>query len=239
MFHRTVSLLRRMVSRPSGSSGALEEDRRAWGRYASTVETTFREVSVAPGEKRPAQVDNISRGGIRLVAPHRPEPGTMLAVDLPGPEGRPPYTVLACVVHVAERGTGLWGLGCTFSQELSDDELRAFGARRARPPAPDDQRTWARFPCRATATYRVPLKPEQPDTPVEVVNVSPTGIGLLAGLEVEMGTLLSLDLNDAEGQPAGTMLACVVHVTPGDGGRWALGCNFIRELSELELNALL
>ncbi len=239
MFERTVSLLRRMVGRQADPADGPDEDRRVWGRYPSTVETTFREVSKASDRKRSARVDNISRGGIRLVTAHRPEAGTMLAVDLPGPEGQGPYTVLACVVHVGARGEGLWRLGCTFSQELSEEELRAFGAERVRPPAPDDQRTWERFPCRARATCRPALAPDGPDTPVEVLNISPSGIGLLAAQEVETGALLSLDLEDAEGRPATTMLACVVHVTPQEGGHWALGCNFIRELSEQELQALL
>ncbi|HJT79123.1 MAG TPA: hypothetical protein VJ739_18145, partial [Gemmataceae bacterium] len=56
---------------------------------------------------------------------------------------------------------------------------------------------------------------------------------------VETGALLSLDLLDNSGRLATTMLACVVHVTAEGEGRWALGCNFIRELSEQELSALL
>ena len=35
-----------------------------------------------------------------------------------------------------------------------------------------------------------------------------------------------------------TILACVVHVTTQASGEWALGCNFIRELSEEDLKAL-
>jgi hypothetical protein len=35
------------------------------------------------------------------------------------------------------------------------------------------------------------------------------------------------------------MLACVVHATEPEAGRRSLGCNFIRELSDEELQALL
>jgi hypothetical protein len=36
-----------------------------------------------------------------------------------------------------------------------------------------------------------------------------------------------------------SILACIVHTTVRAGGELAAGCNFIRELGEEELNALL
>ncbi len=55
---------------------------------------------------------------------------------------------------------------------------------------------------------------------------------------VGAGMLLSVELHGATGPSARTILACVVHVTPRGEGEWALGCNFIRSLTEQDLQAL-
>src|SRR5262249_57524342 len=71
-----------------------------------------------------------------------------------------------------------------------------------------------------------------------VVNISANGIGLLLDRPVENGTLLSLALRSPTTHSSHTILACVVHVTSRPG-EWTVGCNFIRELSEADLKALL
>jgi hypothetical protein len=63
-------------------------------------------------------------------------------------------------------------------------------------------------------------------------------VGLLAGEAVETGTLLSVELFDSEGKVRLTIMASVTRVTSGKGAEWAVGCSFIRELSDKELKAL-
>jgi hypothetical protein len=77
---------------------------------------------------------------------------------------------------------------------------------------------------------------DQPRSEAKVLNISASGIGLLVGAATRTGTLLSLELLGPGGQ-ASKVLACVVHAAPHDD-QWALGCNFIRELTEQELKAL-
>jgi hypothetical protein len=72
-----------------------------------------------------------------------------------------------------------------------------------------------------------------------VRNISLGGVSLIVGHRFTPGDLLSIELPQADGRPGATVLACVVHVTPQPSGEWALGCNFIRELSDDELKALL
>jgi hypothetical protein len=196
-------------------------------------------VNGAAPERLSGRVRNISRGGISLVVPRAFDPGDVLGVDLPAPDGDGSYTVLACVTHASSEPGGEWVVGCTFTQELSDAELRAFGGRRRRSPAPEDPRAWVRFPCRVKATCRLASAAPGPGWPAEVLNISPTGIGLRVERDLEPGTLLSLDLQDPAGRVTTTMLACVVHVTGPEAGRRSLGCNFIRELTDEELRALL
>ena len=88
-----------------------------------------------------------------------------------------------------------------------------------------------------TAVCQEVAAPKQEPWPVQVLNVSSSGIGLLASRTIEPGTLLNLELH--RGSDGHTMLACVVHVTPQGDGRLGLGCNFIRELTEDEMKTLL
>jgi hypothetical protein len=242
MFKQTVSMLRRMVTgHPHSEDGAqaVAEERRVRVRYPSSAQTTLLLVNGTEHPRLSGRVRNISRGGINLVVPQSFEPGSMLGIDLPSPDGHSSYTVLACVVHVTPQPAGEWGVGCTFSQELTDAELGAFGGQRQKPSAPDDQRTWVRFPCRVKAACQVVSDPPEAPWPVDVLDLSPSGIGLSVERPIDPGTLLNVDLQDGAGRITTSMLACVVHVTDREDGGRVLGCNFIRELSEQELNALL
>jgi c-di-GMP-binding flagellar brake protein YcgR len=233
MFKRTVSMLKQLV----GGGPPLEE-RRVRVRYPANLETTLEPVNGTESIRLSGRVRNISANGINLVVPHHFEPGSMLGIELPGTLGQPSYRVLACVVHATATAEGQWALGCTFARELGDDDLRQFGVVRQKPATPDDSRIWMRFPCDVKALCQVVAEPQTEPWPARVLNISPTGIGLLVARAIDTGTLLSLELQGPAEPSAHTMLACVVHVTVSPDGQWALGCNFIRELSEAELQAL-
>jgi hypothetical protein len=241
MFERAVSFWKRLLGRASRSSasqgGQALEERRVWLRYPADLETTY-QVPDGPDARRfSARVRDISLGGVSLAVDRPFEPGGLLSVELPGATEHARCTALACVVHVTASAPGEWTIGCTFSRELSEDDLEAFGVRRER-HAPPDQRKWVRFPCEVTALYQIitALQPEA--KPSRVLNLAATGVGLEVAEAVENGTLLSVELHAAHGPCKRTMLACVVHVAQQGEGKWALGCNFIRSLSEEELKAL-
>jgi c-di-GMP-binding flagellar brake protein YcgR len=240
MLQRTVSLLRRLVTWQPESSSPLhltgEEDRRMRARYPANVEVPCRPAGAAGAETLQARVRNISLGGINVIVNRHFKPGDLLSLELPAAEGQAPNEVLACVVHVTPRSAGEWSLGCNFSRELTDEDLRAFGARRQR-PATDDQRNWERFPCSVKALCQSVMAGDQPQCEAKVLNISANGIGLLVGRATTTGTLLNLELLGPHGGQASRVLACVVHAAPRDN-QWALGCNFIRELTEQELKAL-
>src|SRR5262245_4448824 len=215
-----------------GGGGDDDDNRRTWARRASSFQTRVQPTRHGAAAV-PARVRDISRGGASLEVGRAFDPGELVGVELLGPDAT--STALACVVHVSELGDGHWLLGCTFAQELGDDDLAAFGARRRRAGGPD-QRLWERFACTAAATCRLLSAEGEPAWPAQVTNISATGVGLVADRELETGTLVNVTLQGAHGTPA-TLLACVVHVSPRDG-RWGLGCNFIRELTEAELLAM-
>jgi c-di-GMP-binding flagellar brake protein YcgR len=240
MFGGSLPWWRRLVAPFSATPDVLlgGEERRVWVRHPADLKTTCQTAENAAEAPLAAQVRNISQGGISLLVGRCFEPGEMLSIELPGAEEGVHYTVLACVVHVTELPLGQWVLGCTFAREQTDEDLAAFGARRVKHDA-SDQRTWKRFPTNVTASYQIITAPEQSTQPTQILNISATGIGLLVTQPIAVGALLNLVLQAAGRTAPRNLLVCVVHVTTRGEGEWALGCNFIRSLSENDLQDLL
>ena len=65
-----------------------EADRRVWVRYPAELETTYQKPGQAERGRLSAKVRDISRGGVNLLVQHSFQPGDMLSVELPAPEGR-------------------------------------------------------------------------------------------------------------------------------------------------------
>src|SRR4051794_21526805 len=152
MLTQTFSFWRRVVGKPATAT-VEQEDRRIWVRYPADLKIRVQPAD-HPGEERvPSRVRNISRGGINLLLDQSYRVGQMLDLEVPTVENpdRILY-LLACVVRTAVEPSGLYSVGCVFSRELSEEDLYQFGARRVR-HAPEDQRTWMRFPCEQHATF--------------------------------------------------------------------------------------
>ena len=236
MFERTKSFWRRLLGRPATVTASVDtEDRRIWVRYPADLETAYKPAGAPESTRLSARVRNISLGGINLLGSRAFQPGELLTVELPGADDQSWSNVLACVVHCAEDDDG-YSIGCTFSRDLSDTDLASFGARREREGA-DDQRQWKRFTCSVMATYQLVATQDERSHDAQVLNISASGVGLLVDRAIENGTLLSVQLRSTDGTTQRTMLSCVVHVNRQGAAEWALGCNFIRSLSEEDLKA--
>jgi hypothetical protein len=239
MFGRTFSFWRRLVGKTPPAPEEVNADRRLWVRYPADLKTNVQLAGGPVAENRvSAQVRDISLGGANLLVDHLFETGQLVSLELPQGGNADKHTVLACVVRVIPEAPGRWALGCVFSRELTDEDLQGFGAKRVRPPT-SDQRTWMRFPTNIKANYLNIGDPENRVYSAQVLNLSASGVGLHVTSAVDAGALLSVDLISADGKVVRTILACVVHVTTQSAGGWALGCNFIRELSEDDLKALI
>jgi hypothetical protein len=70
-------------------------------------------------------------------------------------------------------------------------------------------------------------------------DISVCGIGMILQRRYEPGTGLTIELPDSESDTTYTVLARVVHVKKQRDGRWHLGCNFVSELSEEEVETLI
>src|SRR5262245_35000637 len=136
MFQRITALFQRVVGR-NGQTVSVKE-RRVWVRHRSSVRAILQSVDKGGEPGQPAEVTSISRGGLHLLVDRPFEPGDLLSVELPTvlPD-RLRSTVLACVIHVTPHDKNRWGVGCSFSVALDDDDLAAFGARRVRPGGAD------------------------------------------------------------------------------------------------------
>jgi hypothetical protein len=241
MFERTKTMWRRLLGQPGPEAGGTtaigEDDRRASERYATDIPTTYKLAGAPDSERYTASVRNLSLGGINLLGECDFKPGEMISLDLPRAGKNRPNSILACVVHCAAEKEGKWSLGCTFSRELGDEDLEAFGARRELADAAD-KRHWKRFQTSITSNFQLAATDDPHLYPARVLDVSASGVGLLCDRFVENGSLLSVELHNARGTTERTMLACIVHVMQQTDGKWALGCNFIRSLSEEDLGAL-
>lgn len=211
------------------------QERRHHARHELDVETVCR--ALADDADMPARIRNVSRSGISLTVPRSVPVGTMARVSLPVPTDTPPTTVLACVNNVREVGEDEWYVGCVFSLELSSAEMRAFGGQK-QAAGPADQRAWVRFPAKGTVEYRVLPGDGTGPKIGDLVDISPGGVGMALEAALEAGTALSVTLKRKDGKPDRPMLACVVYLTQREDGKWAAGCQFLRELSEDELNEL-
>jgi hypothetical protein len=234
MFEKTFSFWRRLVGNAPAPD---QQDRRLWVRYAADFPGHVHFANGTTEGKILARVRDLSVGGASLEVDRRLPLGQMLTLELTGANDEI-RTVLACVVRTTAQSDGNWSLGCVFSRELSDDDLERFGARKTQ-PASHDKRTWVRYDCDVMAAYRKVGDPVALSHPAKVLNISANGIGLSVHPAVSAGALLNVDLHDRTGRMVRTILACVVHTEQRAGGELAVGCNFIRELGEEELESLL
>ncbi len=235
MFRQAVSFIERLLHWHRGNEvlSPTGAERRVWIRHPAKAPTACQPAHEPEGHRHSARVLDISRGGIRVGTDHEFEPGTLLLVELPGSVDEELALALAYVIHVSPLTGGEWALGCSFAAELDDGDMERFGVPRVK-STPPDKRGWVRFPCDLAASYRL-VEGEQEGT-ARVIDLSPSGVGLSVPGPVEVGSLLQLAIHGPTPENALSMLACVVRAVR-KGDQHFLGCNFIRELTDAELDA--
>ncbi|MBY0523266.1 MAG: PilZ domain-containing protein [Gemmataceae bacterium] len=113
------------------------------------------------------------------------------------------------------------------------------------PASGAERRASVRYPCdpesfSADNTCR-PLTARRKDESwtATVRDLSTGGVGIVVNRRFEPGTLLSIELQDADRLSARTLLVRVVRLTKEGKEHWLLGCAFTTKLSEAELLALM
>jgi hypothetical protein len=102
-------------------------ERRAWVRFPCDLGSSC---CASAGDDRTrwsARMQDISRGGARVIVDRRFEPGTILniQVEAAAREEIPPV-LLARVEHVHAESGGFWALGCRFARELTEKDLHVL-----------------------------------------------------------------------------------------------------------------
>ena len=102
---------------------ARQTERRAWTRYPTQLETFCRQAVGGPEMCWSGIIQNISRGGIRLLMHRRFEPGAFLKVDVPVPIEHPGPYFISRVIYATLQPDGTWALGCAFTEELDETSI--------------------------------------------------------------------------------------------------------------------
>jgi hypothetical protein len=109
--------------------------------------------------------------------------------------------------------------------------------KRSNPPPPERRRAERHdlpriFHCRVTARGGA-LGPS-----ATILDLSARGAGLLIGRSLEVGATVNLRFTRAGAAPL-AVEARIAYCTGGADGHWVLGCEFVRPLTEAQLDALL
>jgi hypothetical protein len=72
-----------------------------------------------------------------------------------------------------------------------------------------------------------------------VRDLSTSGIGIIVNRRFEPGTLLKVDLEDAEHTTSTTLLVRVARISQEDPTSWLLGCTFTTKMTESDLLSLM
>jgi hypothetical protein len=234
MFERTRSFLQRLTGSWHGTAAPGAEGR-IWVRYPSDRQTVIR-LEAADAEPMVAKVQDVSRGEIRLLLHQDLDLGAMILVELPARGDQPPTMVQASVVDEKPGSDAGWLYTCRFATDLSEEELPGLGARLQRPLGVE-KREGERLPSRGKVVFRV-INCDDVERSAPIHNVSSNGVAFVLPEQIDPGRLLSIHLHDDADTPVLSIVACVVFMSNWGGGKWMIGCNFIRELDGAELAAV-
>jgi len=102
-----------------------------------------------------------------------------------------------------------------------------------------ERRAFVRFAAEAEAVCRSVRALAGSGWPGRAVNISAGGIGLVLRHCFKRGVSLAIELPDTPPARRRILLARVRHASAQRDGTWFIGCAFIEELSEEELQTLL
>ena len=127
---QTVSVPDAAAGQPTESTNRPGRERRAWVRYACSLDTNCNlNVSVHQDQRDvqdhwPATIRDLSVGGIGLLLARRFEPGTVLTIELQSSDQTQTHVLQMRVTHVKRAGQGRWFVGAAFADKLTKDALR-------------------------------------------------------------------------------------------------------------------
>jgi hypothetical protein len=107
------------------------------------------------------------------------------------------------------------------------------------PASQAERRRAERYPCNLRPFWRVEGQEQADSPPARIQNISATGIGLRIGQPIKPGAVLVIKLQTTDRRLSRPLPARVMHATPQTEGDWLVGCQFVRKLSDEDMQALL
>jgi hypothetical protein len=100
-------------------------DRRASVRYRHDTQCDAQALDNQERASFSVHVQNLSVGGLGLLADRRIEPHSLLALELPSKDECGSQRFVICVRSAEMVSTGVWRIGCEFTRPLTTLELQA------------------------------------------------------------------------------------------------------------------
>jgi hypothetical protein len=216
--------------------GAVDE-RRAFPRYPVDWDVVCKALAGGRADAWQARLRDVSAGGLGVVMERRFERGTTLTVQVQNAGSDAPRTLIARVMHATRLPEGEWLLGLSLLRQLSEDQLRAWGVDPLQADA-SDTRAWVRVACDLDAVCQEVGPGASAPWQARVLNLSPSGIGLVAPSPLARGSHLTVDLRGTGRAGARRLFVRVAQLQEQKDGTWVLGCEFAQRLSEADLSAL-
>jgi hypothetical protein len=101
-------------------------ERRAWVRYPCDLEAFCQLIAEEAEVLWPSRIQNISAGGMALLATRPFQLGALLEVEIQLSSKRFSRPTLVRVVNVTPHSQGGWFVSCKFPCPLAEHELRAL-----------------------------------------------------------------------------------------------------------------
>jgi hypothetical protein len=98
-------------------------EHRVWKRFPVNQVVFCKPAEGDDGPPKSALVQNVSRGGMKLVSALRIEPGTLIKI---GKTERASSWLMARVVYASAVKGENWAMGCVFIPKLSEDALKEW-----------------------------------------------------------------------------------------------------------------
>jgi hypothetical protein len=107
-------------------------------------------------------------------------------------------------------------------------------------PLLTERRAWVRYPSDRDTFCQPGIGRKERDLwwQAQIRDISNAGIGLILNRRFTPGTILSVELPTTHSGSVILQLARVVHASPQADGRWLIGCEFAKQLSDDDLASL-
>jgi len=107
-----------------------------------------------------------------------------------------------------------------------------------------ERRAAVRYPCTTESfssdnSCRPITAPQKEAWTAIVRDLAIGGVGIVVPRRFELGTLLTVDLEDAARTTKRTLVVRVVHITQETPNSWLLGCAFTSQMTEADLLTLM